>query len=478
MKINKLNTYIVVLLMGIFISSTAVFAQEGGEDSLASQFDLIRQEIQEQGQPVSGLDIAYLEAQSLNLTDSVYRPGDTVEGSVVVRNGGSIAAERILPAISLVGNFDGFIPTAEYDIDNSQESFSLVPGEKKTLYFSYKLPEVFLSSDLGIKVEFHTDTGLRQDSIVQPFSARGDINATEITQAALVLRDRQYGLRSTPTVYPENELALEVAISTAVAKTFTPTISIYDFSSVTGDLVASTENETQTLAVGDSVITLPVTSGIPDGMFEAVVEFKDDTGTKVVPDVLFLFMRVSGDMSPFRLRNITVADSISNQEIKNFRVSYTGGAPDIDIFLDNPNQTADLDDANLGGDILPDTPPGYEGLGVVIDVYQNDNRLAGGSVDATLAEDFVITIPVEMRGVASGTYLVKASVVETETGKVREEYSKEMFINGVDEGDGASLNISSGHFIAIGVGLVLLVIIGLLMLARRKGQSVPVTNTK
>jgi hypothetical protein len=213
-------------------------------------------------------------------------------------------------------------------------------------------------------------------------------------------------------------------------------------------------------------------------MFEAVVEFKDDTGTKVVPDVLFLFMRVSGDMSPFRLRNITVADSISNQEIKNFRVSYTGGAPDIDIFLDNPNQTADLDDTNLGGDILPDTPPGYEGLGVVIDVYQNDNRLAGGSVDATLAEDFVITIPVEMRGVASGTYLVKASVVETETGKVREEYSKEMFIKGIDKGDGALANISSGQVIAMGVGLFLLVIIGLLLVVRRKGQSVPVTKTK
>jgi len=431
------KSFAATLIFVFAINSVAMsaYAQGSGEtSSLGAIWQEIKQEIQEKGQSVDGLEIPYLEARRIELFQDSYGPGDRVEGMVIVRNGGTISADGIVPTVSLIGDYNGLVPTAQFDSKTLEGSFSIAPGEVKTISFAYQLPGVFLSSDLGIQVEFYTDTGLRQDSISKRFTATGSIQRTRIIDTNIMTRDRIYGLRTTPTVYDGDELVLNIAVVAENETVIQPQITLHDFSAITGAVVTRTPYTQEIIPSGESALSYAVNVNLPMGLYEGVATFTNETGDNVVPPVSFLFIR-AGDGTPFMIRNITLHEN--NNIISHlFRVSYTGGAPDLDIFGDNPNRIESMVGEGRGGEFITDIDSplpladfDYDNLTVKVTVTDtNGVDVAEGSVSAAEAGDFTIDVPVNLSRVPAGTYTVLAHVINQD-GAVINSYEKSMFLD-------------------------------------------------
>jgi len=434
---TAVTTAVLISTFIIFSFAPLVHAQAPS----SSDWDAIRQEIQDMGESVSGLEIPYLEARSIELTEDTYGPGDVVEGIVTVRNGGTISADRIIPTVSLVGDFDGFIPTASYDIDSSQQNFNLAPGETKNIYFEYQLPEVFLNSDLGIQVEFYTDTGLRQDVVFTKFNAVGPFLSVDIPTAKLTLRGREYDLRVTPAVYEGDPFSLNVTFTTEEDITVVPNVKIHVFSSMTGEVVSDTPFNQRVVPAGESEMSLELSPQLPAGMYEGAAIFTDTEGNVIAPKVLFLFMMM-GEGTPYMIRNITAAPDTTNPNQQIFTVSYTGGAPDLDIFFEEaPVEIGVLSEQeNVTTENQPDPnteesramqslqTPDYSTMQLAIDITNQSGRsVGGGSVSADSGEDFVVDVPVNTSSIPSGMYTVTAQVTD-ENGDIIDTYTKEMVL--------------------------------------------------
>ena len=470
-----MNKIFSIFLILSFVVATPLYAQES-TDSTVLDWDQIKEEIKTKGQPVDRLQIPYLEARSIELSRGIYSPGDLIEGAVVVRNGGTISSDNVVPTISLIGNFDGHVPTELFHSQTSDQSLDLGPGETKSIAFAYRLPEVLLSDDLAIQVEFYTSTGLRQDSIYKKIEVNGEVQQTTINNSRIVTRDREYGLRTTPTVYDGDNLTLSVDVSTSVDTIMSPSIALHDFSVITGDVVKNISFDTETVSSGQSTLDYEVDTNIPMGLYEGVATFTNEDGVNVIPPVFFLFIK-DGDGSPFMIRNIT-AKSPSDTVDHVFQVSYTSGAPDIDMFLDNPNA---LESDELIGSVtdedspLPTSDLDFSGIKVRIDVRDDrGSYITSGEVPATEAGDFIISIPVDLSDTPTGNYSVTASAVSA-GGDTLSSYEKDMYIE--TSYVPAEPDNSPNIIIMVVILIILIILISVIMKLgksnKNKGMGIP-----
>ena len=459
---------VVSILVTLSLSSVA-FAQDAGPSDF--DWEEIRNEIDTIGESVSGLEIPYLEARSIELDKKTYRPGEIVNGTLVVRNGGTIGADNIIPTISLVGDYKGLIHSKIYDVDNTQEQFSLAPGEQKTIFFEYKLPNTFQSNDLGIQAEYFTDTGLRQDLVSKKFTYNGEIFAVDLERVAINLRGNEYDLRVTPAVYAGDEFSLDVILSSENEIKVIPNIDVYAFSAISGDKVESVPYNNLTLDTDSKEVTLKMNSSLPGGLYEGVATFKDTEGNDLAAPVMFLYMVVGDGGAMFEIKNITAVPDPINDNEQIFTVSYTGGAADIDILLfdqapsdissdENIEDDDEIEEDNVSG--LPDTPD-YSGVSVVITVKDSNGLVVGeGDMNATNAEDFVLRLPVDVSGVIPGKYEVTAKAVNS-NGITMDTYTKVMTLDTNQE----PVTAPTGNLMFL-IALILIIVVIIFIPKKRK----------
>ncbi|MDA8611448.1 hypothetical protein N9L18_01120 [Candidatus Pacebacteria bacterium] len=477
----KSGTYLLAVFIFSFLillTTTSVAVAQSEAPSESDWSDIIA-EIDSMGESVEGIEVPFLEATSIELENDKYRPGEIVKGLVSVRNSGTIFADNIIPIVSLIGDYKGPIHSTVYDVDNNNKKVEIAPGETKIIAFSYTLPSVFQSNDLGIQVEFYTETSLRQDFVSTKFNAIGESEGIDLEYSALLLRGNGYGIRMTPAVYPGDDFYLDLKFYTDEEVVVVPKIDIYSFSSATGEKNNSYSYNNETLKKGLNNLSLKIDNLSQAGMNEGVLKIEDTEGNEIAPPVMFLFMFM-GDGTPFMIRNITAQDEVSAKGIKDFTVSYTLGAADIDlilfddsVYVENNSEITEEDEGEE--DItLPDAPD-YSDVMVEIEVTdESGETVAVGEVGVSDKTDFSIVVPVDVGGVVSGKYSVTARAIDSD-GNILGFYTKDMDIEtGKDVDNSLIINIIAVAVLAFIV--VILALVRLKVSKHKKEDNININN--
>lgn len=455
----KRNLKLVSLVLGVYLlSPLLVFAQSDID------WDKIKQEIELQGENIKTIDVPNINAINLVLfEEKVFEPGDVVNGYFRVKNSSSFAAEKIMPTLSLVGDFEGNVPYAIYDVYNELESFSLNPEETRNIEFSYKLPEKLLSSDLGIQLEFFLEGGLRGDSMHKKIDSELSGNFADISSPLLGIRDNVYDLRVTPALYEGDDFFVEFEVESSSEMKVIPFVDFYEFSANTGEKIDSISFDEIDISSESQTVSLSMDKNFDGGLYEGTLVLKDTNGVVVSETVMFLFMAV-GDGTPFMIRNVVLNDQKEDDKYV-VDVSFTAGAMDIDYLLFGDQYS--VEEFGEMTDGLPD----YSNVSVEVDVFDSlGNSVGSGLTNFENSEGFSYPVKLNLNIQKTGDYKVVAKAMDGRN-TVLDTFEKEIRIFAEEMDEERDYGFFDNKNNIVYAGLIILLIVFIILFYSRKDKN-------
>ena len=361
------------------------------------------------------MNLPGIYVKNLSLDKSIYNAGGTVKGTFTLSNIENYAVSNIYYNILLMGNYKNTVPSIQYDRTDLIGPINLSAGEKKTIVFSYSIPNGLNGNGFGIQVHaaMQNGTGLGwSDSMINVVGGGGFL---KFSQGYLEVGKDKFGLQDGPMIYKDGKAYLNVTFSNTSIDVVSaiPNIKIFNRSE-NGELLKEFSQDKITIKVGGSVslkIELPTFNFDPK-VYVGKLDLTNSKGDKVAPTTDFRYI-VFGDIVTV---NQVMIDKESVRKGESVMVTvYYSGAP-FDV---------------VNGKRATSTP-----VDLSINIFNEGNKLVGSyagkedfnaknkSILNISAKEDAKTLRVEVTASRDGKVLTKYGTMFTgDLGKKKETFS-------------------------------------------------------
>lgn len=267
---------------------------------------------------------------------TTYNPGDTVEGSFIIKNWDDIVATNIYYELVLNGNYKDDVSKTFYSKSNIQGPITLGAKENRVVSFSYKLPRN-ISGGLGIEVQTSLESGLNMGRGFVRFDVRGSSRLLTIDKVYKTKTSSStdlYYLAEGMILYEKDEKAfihLNLSNPSLQNQIIYPQITIYDGAEAKGTLLTE-KKEQLVIKANQSIktkIELPTFNNKP-GVYVGKLDLLDVKGNLVSSSMGFRYI-IYGQIA-------TINNVVSDKEygdkgdVINLTINVTGSPFDFDTF--------------------------------------------------------------------------------------------------------------------------------------------------
>lgn len=278
MFIKKAFSFLLIGLIVVLSAALSLSARAQVEDSMS----------------ITALPEIYVVDLKLDSTN--YAQGGEVKGSFTLWNNSTFDAPKVYYLVSLVGKYEGKLATMEYDSVRLGPEY-VKGGEKKSINFSYKLPNGIGGKDLGIQVRAVLESGLPRGWSDAKIVVAGESPKLKVMDAYLSYGGKYFFLGEGPTVATGTISLNVVLLNSGSGTVFShPTITLYDYATGNNILFSTTTssnwkpNEQRLWS-----FNLPVTNMKPRVYF-GELKFLSDKGALQAQVLPFRYI-VSGPMA-------------------------------------------------------------------------------------------------------------------------------------------------------------------------------------
>lgn len=314
-KLNQMKLKIGVLAAGILIVSLP-FALRAQENNSATSS--------------STVSTPNIFITNLFLNNDTVAKNGSLSGRFDILNKGNAASSDIYYDIILAGKYYNRIPRETYDTSR-RGPLTLAAGERKTVSFSYNLPEGFSSNDIGLRVQAVLKSGIHMGWADVPLKMTGTSTLLQIRNFALVVGGKDFIPNSGPTVYKDQAVYYRATLDndSKGPVSVSPAVTVYKYGSSDQPVY---EQKGDPVSI-NSASSTDVKVNLPDmgrkaGVYYGNLKFVDKNGNSKTPVLIFRYI-IDGKIAT--LQGV-VADktNVKEGEEINLKVTYTGAPINID----------------------------------------------------------------------------------------------------------------------------------------------------
>jgi hypothetical protein len=337
--------------------------------------------------------------KDISLDNTTYKEGDTVKGTFNFLNTENYAVSNIYYSVLLMGDYRDTIPHSQYDRTAFIGPFNLSANEKKSVSFSYTIPEGINGDGLGIQIHaaMQNGTGLGwNDSMIK---VTGSTKLLKFVKGDIEVGKNNFGFQEGPMVYSGDKIYLNVTLHnpSASAISFVPSVDIYN-RSITGELLKNFSEGTTTVKANTNAsikIELP-TFGFDPKVYVGSLNLTDAKGIRVAPSLDFRYV-VYGDIVTINQVSVD-RESVQKGDSLVVTVDYSGAPFDV---LNSKRATSSPADLS-------------------INIFNEDNKLVGsyaGKEDFNIKTQSILNI-----SAGEDAKTLRVEVVASKDGKVLAKY--------------------------------------------------------
>ncbi len=169
--------------------------------------------------------------QDIHLDKTTHASGDTVMGTFILWNDKPIDAPNVYYTVSLAGDYQkNTLASTFYDTSKPQGPVYVAGNEKKTVTFSYTLPQGVTGKKLGIQVRAFLESGAPMGWGDTFLTVTGEQSFATIKSAFVTVGKDNFNLQAGPTLSTTTENFLTVTLTNpgATPLTLTPVFNVYN----------------------------------------------------------------------------------------------------------------------------------------------------------------------------------------------------------------------------------------------------------
>ncbi len=271
-----------------------------------------------------------LEITDISPGKSTYTQGEGVAGVFVIKNIKGNSIPDLKYRISLVGGYGADGLAREIYDSRFYGPVFLKALETKEINFAYLLPSNVAGSNLGLRIELYTSTGLPLTSKDKPIEVTGENSMLKISDAYLSIGNTKYSVSAGPTLSATKKATINIKLENPFnqERTLTPEVKIYN-QSVMGALLKTVTLKSFTVsAKGTKSFSSEISYLDKPGIYEVAVNFYNSQKVKVAPTTLVKYV-VSGPMATIQQVKLDKNTLKAGDEFI-FKMVYTGIPVDID----------------------------------------------------------------------------------------------------------------------------------------------------
>lgn len=239
-----------------------------------------------------------LYVRGVTLDKTSFNAGDTVSGTAILENAGSVSVPDATYAVRVVGGYtEDNLPGATYAEDINGPLF-LAPGERTEVAFQITIPEFVSGNDVGIEVQIGLADGFFMGWRDVRVTVKGSELLIPVTDPYVFVGGSGYALQEGPTFSdPEvPQLRFTAENTSDESVTLTPKFSYYDSVGDTGSANEKTGASFIVPAKGtyDAAFDLE-TFGYRSGVKNGTMILVDQSGRQRSAEIDFRYI-VGGDI--------------------------------------------------------------------------------------------------------------------------------------------------------------------------------------
>ena len=280
-----------------------------------------------------------VSVREITTDKTAYDAGDTVKGTFLIANTGTIQASDIYYRTSLNGGYAGGMAAVTYD-SATAGPVTLRVGEKQQIAFSYVLPAAF-SGNLSIRVRAYLRDALGLGWSDKAIKVNpGTLTSAALTKASVVAEGKEFDLTSGPTV--KSSVSLSVSFKNdGKAIPVIPNIVMHKRAdSVSPAFSMTSARIFITPGKSSFSIPLPISALDGPGVYFGTASFLDSSGVLRAPSIDFQYI-IGGDIATL---NSISSDKTTASAGETVTVSLTYSGTPYDIVT---AYSAPIDGAHL-----------------------------------------------------------------------------------------------------------------------------------
>lgn len=385
-----------------------------------------------------------VEINNIYLPKSVYSSGEEISGTFILKNDRDYNLPDLKYKISLTGNYKNGLAGIIYDSKFYGPVF-LKATESKEVKFSYLLPSNVAGKDLAIQIQFYTVSGLPLAWSDKFLEVTGETSMLSVLNSYIGIGEKKYTLQAGPTLSSDKKGILYIEINNPFDKvqTLFPEVKIYD-RAVSGKNLENLKLDEITIAPKTTKVFEWEISYLPKpGVYEASVDFFNDSGSKIVPTTLARYI-VGGQIATIQYVYFD-KNSLTKGENYNLKVAYSGTPVNIDL--------ASSENENLLN------------LSVIVS-NENNKKVSEYANKIDFNKGSSITIPL-VASVSAQKLLLNIKVTD-DNGNIITSYSNEINDNSVLENNNKII-------LYVVIILLAIILITIIVLYSKKNKAMKIT---